>query len=804
MKKFLFFLMLFALSLGILISAVTPDSDGYVYFIYGDVNEDGECNVEDIMTILSSVVNGKGGKLEDSNNDGSVNILDVINAIKVAIGQSEPIREIDTKYLPESHLREFSVSNVTLEVRGDKAVYSAEYTDSGIAVTAKVESDSYSDKNYVGINLQSVNSIMEADRRLVRFICYGDGSYSLKRHLYSEGALVAEAVDNATVENDSFYYTFAKTDSGYTVTVFASYEFLHSIKERSYGKIRLLPMIEKDGEKIVYNELAAYYANPETWLVLSEDNNLVRDDFGVTSFAEGIAADSKYKNLEFLESLATIKPTKRTLMTAEVGAPLFTDRCYSFEEHFFPTELIGTAYLYAPITGSEVKVTKAGYVVLAVAENSTYATRNEKVIAAGFEPVMLAAGSLMNNASYRNNPDLVNWYVKYCEVGESINLGKWVVPFANGETGTFTWETTPASLIISPSDSYYAASERNWNGCPTVAVTNGGRLFAGWVSGGTAEPRVENYDVMTYSDDGGKTWNEIGVIETYKNGDENKISKVNDVQMWLDADTNTLYVFYVMSGMESNFEKNCAVWCFTIDNPDAPVSEWNISEHSYCFPGLLRNNITVLSDGTWLAAPNNYMDGRFTTVYESTDKGVNWALRGRAYIPQALNFDETVITELSDGTLWMTVRTARGAIYQSFSFDKGVTWTLGHASEFANPSSRFQFFKTKDGAICAVWNDSSSARVDLKAALSYDDGKTWTNPLTIYTPKNSYPDFSIAKDGTIHLVFDSGRYKNTNSWIENGETYYGAIYHVALAEQRIANGGVLDVEELNLVSVCFD
>jgi sialidase-1 len=184
---------------------------------------------------------------------------------------------------------------------------------------------------------------------------------------------------------------------------------------------------------------------------------------------------------------------------------------------------------------------------------------------------------------------------------------------------------------------------------------------------------------------------------------------------------------------------------------------------------------------------------------------VTWKLRGKAYIPQALNFDETVITELSDGTLWMTVRTARKAIYQSFSFDKGVTWTIGTESEFANPSTRFQFFRTHSGALCAVWNDSPSSRIDLKIALSYDEGKTWTDPLMIYTDKCSYPDFSIGKDGTIHIVFDSGRYKTSNSWKnEDGKTCWGAIYHIALTEERIASGGAIPVSQLNEVTACTE
>lgn len=763
-----------------------------------------------LLLLVSCVFCGCGGSNDNPNTtDAATDAASEVTADATTelTELDNDMEELDMAKLPVEYLRNFKAECLALAVGSSSVSYTAEYCEGGIKLAIDVVSDVTSAIDYVGINLQSVNSIMEADRRLVRFICHKNGSYTLMRHLYSEGKLVSERVDNATEENGVFFYEYTKTENGYEVSAFVSYEFLHSTEERSYGEIRVLPTLRSGDNTLTYSELGAYYANPETWPVLSTENVFTRDDFGVTSFAEGIPSDSKYKDLGFLDAIAVIKPVNRTLnlMRADVGAPLFTDRCYSFEKHFFPTELIGKSYLYAPITGGAAKVTEDGYVVLAVSENSTYDARNEKVLSAGFEPIMTAAGSPMNNASYRNNPDLVNWYVKYCEKGEIINIGKWAVIFAYGENGEFPWESEPASLMISPSENYYSESERNWNGCPTVAVTNGGRIFAGWVTGGTGEPRVENYDVLYYSDDSGSTWTEIGVIDTYKNGDNNKKSKANDVQLWLDSETNVLYVFYVLSGMQSNFEKNSAVWVFTVNNPDASITEWNISEHRYCFRGLLRNNITVLSDGTWLAAPNNYMDGRFTTVYESSDKGATWRLRGEAYIPQALNFDETVITELSDGTLWMTVRSARKVIYQSFSFDKGVTWTIGSESSFANPSTRFQFVRTASGALCAIWNDSPTDRIDLKIALSRDDGATWTDPLLIYDAKCSYPDFSIGKDGTIHIVFDTGRYKSSNSWKdEKQNTCWGAICYIALTEDEIAKGGKLSSSRLSTVSVCTE
>ena len=57
-----------------------------------------------------------------------------------------------------------------------------------------------------------------------------------------------------------------------------------------------------------------------------------------------------------------------------------------------------------------------------------------------------------------------------------------------------------------PSDSKYDEKIRKFQGCPTVAVSRGGRVFLGWYSGGDIEPHIENYNYLVYSDDGGKTF----------------------------------------------------------------------------------------------------------------------------------------------------------------------------------------------------------------------------------------------------------------------------------------------------------
>ena len=70
------------------------------------------------------------------------------------------------------------------------------------------------------------------------------------------------------------------------------------------------------------------------------------------------------------------------------------------------------------------------------------------------------------------------------------------------------------NAVIAPGKEYHE-SERAWQGAPSIAMTKGGRLFVGFMSGGIYEPDPRNHILIIYSDDKGDTWSEpILVIES--------------------------------------------------------------------------------------------------------------------------------------------------------------------------------------------------------------------------------------------------------------------------------------------------
>ena len=120
-------------------------------------------------------------------------------------------------------------------------------------------------------------------------------------------------------------------------------------------------------------------------------------------------------------------------------------------------------------------------------------------------------------------------------------------------------------------------------------------------------------------------------------------------------------------------------------------------------------------------------------IKKSYDDGDNWeVVNNRVYAPQAYSYDEPIIMERDDGSLFMTYRTRRQYMYYSESFDKGLTWTVAKRYFMPNTDTRFAIEETPNGEWIMIYNNSSSGRTAMTLAISYDEGKTWENKILLY------------------------------------------------------------------------
>ena len=297
-------------------------------------------------------------------------------------------------------------------------------------------------------------------------------------------------------------------------------------------------------------------------------------------------------------------------------------------------------------------------------------------------------------------------------------------------------------LIFHPGEKYQVG-KRFWQGCPTIQRTPGGTLFAGWYSGGFAEPSLSNYNILVRSCDGGLSWSDpLLVIESLR---EEGILAI-DIQLWMDP-SNRMWLFWTQRNLHFPKEdpRHLELWAIVCEDPDAEILSW--SEPRGIAPGFLRCRPTALTYD-WVGNRYHYS--------ESSDNGKTWIRKeGGEKVPT--DFDESMILERNDGSLWMLARCCSGALAESVSSDGGTTWSPGRLTAIPSPNTRFFVRRLQSGRILLIKNDHSKSRIQMTALLSEDDGRSWKYSMVVDPRETSYPDAVEGPDGTIYMVHDRGR-----------------------------------------------
>lgn len=323
--------------------------------------------------------------------------------------------------------------------------------------------------------------------------------------------------------------------------------------------------------------------------------------------------------------------------------------------------------------------------------------------------------------------------------------------------------------------SVYLDRCRNYNMVIGADVTPGGRIWAAWVSGGDSP---DAYFVLATSDDRGETWSQPRmVIDPADHPTGLKLSilvgnlwTAPDGAMWLIFDQSL-----------EQFDGRAGVWVMRCANPDDDAPVW--SQPQRIGYGMVLNKPLVHSSGTWLIPVSLWdrsrisprvreldpaifaeLDAeRMSNVFASTDSGATWTRRGGVLIPRP-RFDEAVLIERPDGSVWMTCRSETG-IYETVSTDVGATWSAPVESPIAHISARHFIMRLRSGRLLLVKHGQqvgtrTEGRTHLTAFLSEDEGATWSGGLLLESRTEydcSYPDGFQFADGAIGIVHDYGR-----------------------------------------------
>lgn len=338
------------------------------------------------------------------------------------------------------------------------------------------------------------------------------------------------------------------------------------------------------------------------------------------------------------------------------------------------------------------------------------------------------------------------------------------------------WYNTTISSNI---DETYDPTNRIWQGIPAIEKT-GNRLWVTFMAGGHTEPHDDNYIVLAYSDDDGKTWVEPYLFLRNANYIRNCVP-----YLWHD-ENGVLWLYFI-----GNSKLGGGTHAIKIYNPEGDIKNVTVSKVLYLNYYNFSNRPIVLNDGTYLVASERTNIHDQVIVLQSKDKGETWTEFSRVQsVAENKYFQEGEIIQLSDGTLWCVSRIERGSgdgIERAISTDNGKTWTTFEPSigyPFVTPGSKVDLVTLSNKDILFTTNASTSSRKNLTTYLSQDNGKTWHELLIDERTVTSYPQSCEDDEGNIYIIYDCNR----GSSQSNGNYPSMEIRGVKLTREMIKTG----------------
>jgi len=340
-----------------------------------------------------------------------------------------------------------------------------------------------------------------------------------------------------------------------------------------------------------------------------------------------------------------------------------------------------------------------------------------------------------------------NWLI----IGFALITGLAVFPSYAQEADLFL---KPPQIILEPfTTKEHSLENREFSGIPSLAVSNSGILWAVWYAGKTPKEDQNNYVVVSSSHDAGNTWKEILAIDPDGEGPV----RAFDPEAWVDPE-GKLWIFWAQT-IDHNGTV-AGVWSIRTEDADSENPDWTVPQR--LTDGVMMCKPLVLSSGEWILPASTWrLTDNSARVIVSMDKGKTWQERGAVNVPvEDRNYDEHMIIEKKDGTLWMLVRTSYG-IGESHSEDRGISWSPLAPSMIRHPNARFFVRRLASGNLLLVKHgpvEVKTGRSHLMAFVSQDDGESWSNGLLLDQRKGvSYPDGQQVKDGTIYIIYDYNR-----------------------------------------------
>jgi predicted neuraminidase len=316
----------------------------------------------------------------------------------------------------------------------------------------------------------------------------------------------------------------------------------------------------------------------------------------------------------------------------------------------------------------------------------------------------------------------------------------------------FVASVTLASLEVKTSEFIFESAPFASCHASTIVETRDG-LVAAWF-GGTREGAT---DVGIWvSRHGGGTWSSPVEVATGLQSDGTRHPTWNPVLYEMRPGEMTL--FYKVGpnprswwGMARTSKDNGRTWTNARRLPDG-------------FLGPIKNKPVRLSDGSILAPSSTETPESPSTwrvhFERTSDGGATWQIvRPPSVAGEApIEAIQPSILMHGDGRLQALGRTRSGRIFETWSADRGQTWTPVALTALPNPSAGTDAVTLKDGRHVLVYNHTAKGRTPLNVAVSRD-GKTWQTVHTLESAAGeySYPAVIQTTDGLVHITYTWNR-----------------------------------------------
>jgi alpha-L-rhamnosidase len=181
------------------------------------------------------------------------------------------------------------------------------------------------------------------------------------------------------------------------------------------------------------------------------------------------------------------------------------------------------------------------------------------------------------------------------------------------------------------------------------------------------------------------------------------------------------------------------------------------------FLGPIKNK-PLMIDGKLVCPSSTEKDGWKVHFEITSDLGKTWTKTIDINDGKIVSAIQPSILTYSDGRLQVLCRSKNRTVNESWSTDRGKTWSAMTASALPNNNSGTDAVTLKDGRQLLVYNhvkpapelpNGKGARTPLNVAVS-KDGKAWSAALILEDSpisQYSYPSVIQTKDGLVHIVY---------------------------------------------------